>query len=168
MNNMEKLIVVLTSPADEIETAFYDLLMALVLDNATGVVLDRLGSIVGQDRNGQLDDVYRRYIRARIATNNSQGDPESLLTIARLIVNDPTARLQKLRQAIATVVLRVLNVATEATTAEALATMVQQGAVDGVRVIVESSSSPAGTTFKWDTPGRGWDSAPWMTAREST
>lgn len=56
------------------------------IDNATGHDLDVLGQIVGQPRNGQLDDEYRRFIRARIKTNRSDGKIEQLLTIALLVL----------------------------------------------------------------------------------
>lgn len=46
-----------------------------------GVQLNRIGAIVGQERGGVSDAVYRLYLRARIAANRSSGTPENLFAV---------------------------------------------------------------------------------------
>lgn len=74
---------------DELECAMFDLLAAFKLEDAVGDQLDILGAMVGEERQGRSDDVYRRFIQARIKSNNSSGLREELLQVLRLI--EPTA-----------------------------------------------------------------------------
>jgi hypothetical protein len=68
-----------------LEDAAWSLLVDTGLSSASGAVLDRLGSYVGEPRGPFTDDVYRRFIGARILANRSDGTPEAMLAIlARL------------------------------------------------------------------------------------
>lgn len=66
------------------EDAFWDLANAVLLDSATGVWLEYLGSIVGEAREGWGDTDYRRFIRARILANRSSGTINEVLTVVAL------------------------------------------------------------------------------------
>lgn len=59
----------------------------LIQNNPTGDLLDKLGEIVGQPRDGQLDPEYRIFITARIKTNRSDGHRETLIAITNLLIN---------------------------------------------------------------------------------
>ena len=50
--------------------------------NASGDVLDLIGRIVTEDRNGLADTDYRRALRTRILTNRSEGLIEDLIAAA--------------------------------------------------------------------------------------
>lgn len=52
----------------------------LWLDNATGVNLDNIGSIVNEARKGRDDDTYRDAIRTRVYINIGNGTPEEIYT----------------------------------------------------------------------------------------
>lgn len=69
----------------ELEDAALDLRLVLGLDDATGGWLDRLGRIVGETREGLDDQTYRRFVRARLAINASEGGVEELLSIGRAL-----------------------------------------------------------------------------------
>ena len=69
----------------ELEDAALDLRLVLDLDDATGGWLDRLGRIVGEAREGLDDQTYRRFVRARLAINRSEGGVEELLSIGRAL-----------------------------------------------------------------------------------
>lgn len=72
----EKLRSVLQSYLEELqdrEDVAQALHASLLLPDATGASLDRLGAIVGEDRRGRLDPVYRVAVGARIIKNNSSG-----------------------------------------------------------------------------------------------
>jgi hypothetical protein len=58
------------------------------LDTAEGAQLDNLGDIVGEPRKGRADDLYRIWIRARIAVNRGNGKVSDVLKVARLVVGE--------------------------------------------------------------------------------
>lgn len=68
-----------------IEQFFWDLFYYAMIDNAEDHALDLLGAVVREARQGWEDAEYRRYIRARIRVNKSDGKIEQLIKIARLL-----------------------------------------------------------------------------------
>src|SRR3990172_10193728 len=73
------------TPKQDIEKMLFDLLQDRNILTAVGEQLDGLGSIVGEDRKGRFDPEYRTGILARIAINTSQGTPENLISVFKLI-----------------------------------------------------------------------------------
>lgn len=69
-----------------IEDAFWDLYSAAFLDTATGVWLEYLGGIVGENREGYNDTDYRGFIKARILANKSSGTIDEVLTILAMVL----------------------------------------------------------------------------------
>lgn len=157
-NNIEKLVATLATPFQSIENMLQQLLTERSIDTAVGAQLDVIGKIVGQPRNGLSDDDYRRYCRARIAVNNSNGVTENLITVTDLIVYDDDAYYEIDNQGIATVVLRIQNLSITEELADIIISFLQDTVSAGVRVILEYFETTPGNTFKWDTAGRGWDS----------
>lgn len=81
-----RLMRILLKPFQRLENAFQQLLLRSV-DTSTGVMLTQLGKLVGQKRNGITDDdVFRRYVRARIATNRSRMIGDDIITVAQLVL----------------------------------------------------------------------------------
>jgi len=138
---IQALAAVLVAPVQSIEDALQQLYSERGVDTALGDQLDALGGIVGQDRGGLSDDDYRRYIRARIATNKSRGRVEDLITVARLVVYEDDAGFQVDQQGIAAVVLRVRDVVVSDDVAEILIAFLRQTVAAGVRVILETLTS---------------------------
>lgn len=68
-----------------VEDDQFDLIMTCNLATGEGVILDRIGDIVGEARGVFDDATYRRFLRARIAANRSQGSPEEMITIFQLV-----------------------------------------------------------------------------------
>jgi len=68
-----------------VEDDLFDLPLSTSLALGTGDALDKLGAIVGEARLGLDDDAYRRFIGAKILVNRSEGTPEELLAIFRII-----------------------------------------------------------------------------------
>lgn len=60
------------------------------LDVANGANLDELGSIVGQDREGFSDFIYRTLIKAKTAANRSKGTTENLIDTVLILRNGVT------------------------------------------------------------------------------
>jgi hypothetical protein len=57
------------------------------IDGASGVNLDRLGKIAGEERNGKSDGLYRVYIRLRVITNNSADTINDIINAIGYIYN---------------------------------------------------------------------------------
>ena len=74
------------------EEQFFDLLVGRGLNLASGAPLEQWGAIVGEARGGLNDDDYRRFIKARILANLSDGTPDELLTIFALITSPSQVR----------------------------------------------------------------------------
>lgn len=153
---VQQLVEALATPSQEVEDTLIQLLTERAVDTAIGAQLDLLGKLVGEKRQGAADEDYRRRVRARISANRSEGTVEDIILVARQTLGDPTKVTVHL-QPPAAVVVRILNDAVTDATAAILAALLRDAAAGGVRIILESSSTPPGTTFKWDTPGRGWD-----------
>jgi hypothetical protein len=155
-NNIVKLLKGLLSPVQPLEEVLQHLKSERFIDTAIGTQLDIIGKLVGQLRNGMDDDTYRRHIRARIATHNSDGTVEDLLTIADLIVYDGDAHYVLKQEGTATARLRVDNIAIDATLGGILFDFIFDAKSGGVRVVVQWSEYPASQTFTLDT-GPGLD-----------
>jgi hypothetical protein len=88
------LITAFVDQIQDIEDAFWDLLVDRTIDNAVGAMLDILGRIVGaRNRSGDGDDQYRLIVKVQIAVNRSNGSPEALLNISRLLWGTGNFRL---------------------------------------------------------------------------
>ena len=150
MTKIEQLVAALAAPANDIENAFQQLLLQRTIDAAVGAQLDQLGKLVGQPRGGLTDDDYRRYIRARIATNTSSGKTEQLINIAVLIVNDITVNVQVVGWTIATVVVTLAANAVTTSVAQITYSFLVQAKEAGVRLILIYSIVGPSTTFTLD------------------
>lgn len=83
-----RLEALLTSELKQIqalEDAAWDVLIQRLIDNATGIQLDKLGRIVGEHRLSTDDEVYRVRIRTRIRANKSLGHPKDLIEVALIV-----------------------------------------------------------------------------------
>lgn len=141
-NNIKLLLRGLVGPAQEIENALQQLLTLRGVDTAEGAQLDVLGRVVGQLRNGMVDDDYRRLIRARISVNRSKGTIADVLTVADLVVDDALASLVVDNQGRAALVLRIEDQPVTAGVAALTIKMLKDTVAGGVRIILESSPQP--------------------------
>lgn len=155
--NTQKLIRVLMSPAADLENALLAVLAGRNVDTAVGFMLDLLGKLVGRPRNGVTDDeLYRRYVKAQISANKSDGLIEDILTIARLVVSNDDASIVLYNDGAAAYTVAVEGVATTVEVATVLAALVIRATAAGVRAIIQWSSSPPEETFRYDV-GPGYD-----------
>lgn len=84
--NMESAIRAIVGGYPEMETLFFDLIeKRFDISLAEGEQLDVLGVIVGQERLGFDDAFYRILLQVRIGINVSEGDPERIISIAKLL-----------------------------------------------------------------------------------
>lgn len=136
-DNVRSLVSAFAAPSQDVEDALWQLLVERSVDEAVGAQLDAIGSLVGQARNGLDDDDYRRYVRARISANRSNGTVEDILKVARLIVDDEDASLTWDPQPTAAGVLRVHQILFPDATAEILIAFLRDTISAGVRVLLE-------------------------------
>lgn len=147
------LITAMMSTKQSLEDAAIDVLTLFALDNATGFVLDALGKRVGQRRNGLDDDAYRRYIRARIATNRSSGTVNELIRVTRLVIDDSTLHIVLKTVGAATLRVRIEGVLA-ANVADILISFLVRAKAGGVRLVLEFNESPTTQMFRFNSgPG---------------
>lgn len=150
-----KIIALLTAYLErwnQLEAVAQDLLRKRNIFNAVGAQQDLVGKIVLQPRNGLDDDTYRRYLFAKVATNNSSARLEDIIKIAKLIINDDTAYIKIERLAIATVFVQIRNFITVNALANVLIDLLRLAPGGGIRLRLEFSSVASGLTFTYGTP----------------
>ena len=89
--NLKSLITaIFGTQVQDIENAIYQLMTRLDIDNSEGDQLDGIGEIVGQERQGLSDDLYKLWLKAKIGKNTSEGDLERVISIWSLFNPDAT------------------------------------------------------------------------------
>lgn len=146
--NVQTLLAALVGPAVTLETALQQLLTQRGLDTAIGVQLDQIGTIVGRKRAGEVDDVYRRYLRAQVAVNRSRGTMADVYKVAHAILGvTPTLSLEIKNQGIAALVLLIFGDTVDAGAQAVLQVMLRHTVAAGVRIIEEITQAPDSDTF---------------------
>jgi hypothetical protein len=128
----------------EIEQSLQDLAYYSVIDRAFGQLLVNLGNIVGQQRAGNTDAIFRKYVRAKIRVNLSNGTTEDILSILFLIVKPITVTLVNYYPAAFIV---TINGAVDDATAMALVSFVKAAKSAGINGILEWYESATPFTF---------------------
>lgn len=77
----------------EVETTFYQLLNERGIYTAIGAQLDILGKLVGEERGGRSDDLYRQAILGRISVNKASGTIDDVKNTAKSLSGAPYALL---------------------------------------------------------------------------
>lgn len=131
-----------------LENVCFEILNELYLDVAVGVWLDRLGAIVGEERSGADDDVYRLRIRARIQLNKSNGTIPDLLSILQLLIDANTQSFELRESFPAALRVDIRGPATE-TNAVQLARILRLAKAGGVNAILIASEAEDANTFSW-------------------
>lgn len=95
-----RIVALLTSylkQVQDVKTAAYDFYADRMLSsgNITTDLLNKLGKLVGQNREGFDNDTYKLLITARIAANRSDGKRETLIRITSLLVPNTLILLQQ-------------------------------------------------------------------------
>lgn len=79
------LLKCLTDPLQDIEDELFNIYENASLNRATSYYLDRIGAIIGEDRNYRNDENYRLAIRIRIIANNGGATADEIIIILRSI-----------------------------------------------------------------------------------
>lgn len=84
--NLRNMITILIGDqVQNLEDAIFSLYGRLDIDGSSGIQLDRIGTIVGQERLGLADAEYQLFIKAKIAVNVSEGDAERIISTWKLM-----------------------------------------------------------------------------------
>jgi hypothetical protein len=149
--NTQKVLRALLAPAAALEAAMQQVLTQRAIDTAVGVQLTALGKLVGMDRQGVTDDeIYRRFVRAAVVANKSNGLIDDILTIGKLVVNDVGAVFTLRNEGAAAFVLAISGVAVTDAVAAVLIKLIRQATGAGIRAILEYSSAAPSTVFVLD------------------
>lgn len=155
-NKIVKLISAWAGTFQPIEDTLQAIIAQRDVNQAVGAQLDLLGKLVGQSRAGLTDPDYRRYIRARIATNRSDGVVEDLIRVATLVLN-ATAYIKVAYAGTATIRVQLFTTNIDDSTATIVSTFLQQAKSAGVRLIFEWIDVLPADAFTLDS-GPGLDS----------
>lgn len=83
-SNVEDICGALVGPLQTSEDDLFGLYSMLDIDTMTGVNLDRIGAIIGQERGGYNDENYRTFLKARVKINNSTGTIDEIVELWNL------------------------------------------------------------------------------------
>ncbi len=157
VNNISKLLTAICSAGVQpVEDCLRQLLTQRSLDTAVGAQLDVIAKLVGLTRAGLDDDTLRRYCRAIISAHRSKGTIEDLLKVVDLVIFEDDAHYLVLPQPIATVQIRVEDIAITEDLAATTFTFLAKTAAAGVRVMLDFGVSDPTTWFRFDS-GPGYD-----------
>jgi hypothetical protein len=164
--NIVTLLQILLTPFNEVEQAYNDLLRNRSIDTGVGNSLDIIGRIVGQPRIGLAigdDDTYRRYLRARVLVNRSDGSADDLIGVVQAALSDYAPALNVhvypgdvVGTGIAMIVVQLEGVFINDTIATVLLDLLRAAASGGVRVILRYGVSTYANAFRLDS-GPGLD-----------
>lgn len=159
-NNIRKFLAAILASVQDVENALQQLYRERRIDTAVGAQLDVIGKVVGQSRMGLSDDVYRRYCRARIATNRSRGSAEDLIRVSRLVLADDAVYVHLQRGGIASVTVRLEDAVVTHEVARIALGFLKQAVAAGVRLVVEFlPQAPADSFCFLGGPGKGFGSS---------
>ena len=63
------------------------------IDNASGAELDRIGKILGEDRGGNSDRIYRIYLKLRTMLNTADGTVEDIIKFVKFFFSSEVVHL---------------------------------------------------------------------------
>lgn len=146
------LVVVLMEPVQEAEEMLQVVLTQRDPLTAVGRNLDVVGSRVGQSRTSADDEIYRRHVLARIATNKSKGTIADVIKITRAVLNDADSVITITQHYPGSIIVSVVS---DEDVADILHLFLQAGVSAGVRVLVEWSGPDAEAFTFENGPGLG-------------
>lgn len=84
--NIDAFLGVYTTEVQGLETIYFQLLENRSIDASVGTQLDLIGTILNETREGLSDSDYRLKLIAKIAANISQGTPEDMINIYKILM----------------------------------------------------------------------------------
>lgn len=84
-NILKLLEDVIMPEVQEAELMMFSLIAERLVDSATNAQLDQWGKVVGEPRDGLSDIAYRGFINARILSNLSEGQTETIIEVLSIL-----------------------------------------------------------------------------------
>ena len=81
--------------AQDLEDAFWGLIVDRFLDYAIGAQLDQVGALVGEERRQADEEEYRRAISSRILVNKSTATVEEIILILQTLIGTEDVQIQQ-------------------------------------------------------------------------
>lgn len=152
---IEALAKILGNQIQDLENAIFQIIAITDLGTVTGIQLDLLGKIVNQPRNGQVDETYRLFLRARILVNVSKGTVEEIIAILTLLISgSPTIEfIEPPDTDPASFQITVTSALPADADGFVISTMAIQARSPGIGGTIFTRRSP---TFRFDTVGGGF------------
>lgn len=94
--NRVALIESIGAEIQDAENSLGDVFDQHFIDNAVGAQLDGLGEIVDEDRKGKADPEYRTVLKAKDRALRSNGSPEDLIAVVRLVISAVAFALEEM------------------------------------------------------------------------
>lgn len=91
--NITKILEQYLKGLHEVQQDLFTLVDNFNIEDAVGIYLDYLGKLVGERREGDNDDDYRKRIKIRLLINNSKGTPNELLEILSQLTETDNVRI---------------------------------------------------------------------------
>lgn len=88
-----KLAELSDSRFDEIDRNIRAIADQFDIDGASGAELDRIGKILGEERNGNTDRIYRIYLKLRTMLNTADGTVEDIIRFVKFFFSSETVHL---------------------------------------------------------------------------
>lgn len=92
---IEFVVSSLTEEVQNIENMLFDLLNNRSINTAIGIQLDRLGTILGIEREGLSDEDYRARLKIKVVQNVSSGEPDRLISVYAFLINATQVQFQE-------------------------------------------------------------------------
>lgn len=163
MTNVEKLLVCLVSGYQDLVDVIAACGLGRQIDAAAGVQLDVLGKLVGISRPSDDDEVYRRYIRTKIAINRSRGTTLDVRSVVRLALGStydyPASVVEIHTTGIAAFELIIHGAPVDDDLAQLVYNFVDKARAAGVRFTLTYSPLDEGETAAFDDEDIGFDDA---------
>lgn len=128
-----------------VEDAAFQIIDVLHVDLATGDLLDKIGQIVGESREGRGDDLFKVFVKVRILINKSSGTIDELLTIFKLL--EPTAAGRITEYAPASFLLDISDIAIDPLVVTSYGKILQQAKAATYSGALQYAFAPAADAF---------------------
>jgi hypothetical protein len=153
--NWPKVLTAFVDQVQDLEDMFVGLIEIPDFENQTGVQLDVVGSIVGEDRLGRNDADYIVGIRGRIIVNSSEGTPDDIIDLLTTIHPGTSVIITEYQPAAYTALLTLI-VASE-DQAHRFGALMKEATAAGVNGQMLYSGVVSSEQFKFDTTDQGFD-----------
>lgn len=93
--NFNKFVTVFTEEMQILEEALLILAEQKDINTVTGVWLEYLGKLIGEERKGRVDSEYRAALKLKISSNSADGTPDTISLLVKDYTSSDNVRLSE-------------------------------------------------------------------------